>query len=178
MDKYGIPNVQTFEFTKIVGIENIQFGKNIRIDDFTFIYAAPSMRIGNYVHIACFASIIGGADLVLEDFVGISHGARILTGTEDFFFWGFGNPTVPEKYRYVTRQPIKIGKFCIVGANSVVLPGVTIGEGAMVGANSVVTRDLDPWGVYIDNKRVSERNKTGVLENYGKFLLEVGNETI
>ena len=31
MDKYKIPNVKTFEYTKIVGIENIEFGKNIII---------------------------------------------------------------------------------------------------------------------------------------------------
>ena len=172
MDKYLIPGVRTFEYTKIVGIENITFGTNVLVDDFAFIYATSPMKIGNYVHIACFSSVIGGADLVLEDFVAISHGARILTGTDDFKDWGFGNSTVPEKYRNTTRKPIHVGKFCIVGANSVVLPGVKIGEGAMVGANSVVSRDLEPWGIYIGNKRISERNKEGVLNNYQKFVAE------
>lgn len=172
MEKYNIPGVRTFEFTKILGIDNIEFGQNIIIDDFAFIYATTPIKIGNYVHIACFASLVGGAELVLEDFVAISHGSRILTGTDDFKDWGFGNSTVPTQYRNVTRKPIHIGKFCIVGANSVVLPGVTIGEGAMVGANSVVTRDLEPWGVYIGNKRIAERNQAGVLENYKKFLME------
>jgi len=177
MDKYGIPGVRTFEFTKILGIENIEFGKNIIIDDFAFVYATTPMKIGNYVHIACFASVVSGADLILEDFVAISHGARILTGTDDFKCWGFGNSTVPLEYRNVTRKPIHIGKFSIVGANSVVLPGVTIGEGAMVGACSVVTKNLDPWGIYIGNKRISERDKKGVLENYAKFLSNVNHET-
>lgn len=172
MDKYNIPGVRTFEFTKILGIDNIVFGQNIIIDDFAFIYATTPIKMGNYVHIACFASLVGGAELVLEDFVAISHGSRILTGTDDFKDWGFGNSTVPFEYRNVTRKPIHIGKFCIVGANSVVLPGVTIGEGAMVGANSVVTRDLEPWGVYVGNKRITERNQAGVLENYKKFLME------
>ena len=172
MEKYNIPGVRTFEFTKILGIDNIEFGQNIIIDDFAFIYATTPIKIGNYVHVACFASLVGGAELVLEDFVAISHGSRILTGTDDFKDWGFGNSTVPTQYRNVTRKPIHIGKFCIVGANSVVLPGVTIGEGAMVGANSVVTRDLEPWGVYLGNKRITERNQAGVLENYKKFLME------
>jgi galactoside O-acetyltransferase len=172
MDKYNIPGVKTFEFTKVLGIENIDFGQHIIIDDFAFVYATTPMKIGNYVHIACFASVVGGADLVLEDFVAISHGSRILTGTDDFKDWGFGNSTVPLKYRNVTRKPIRIGKFCIVGANSVVLPGVTLGEGAMVGANSVVTKDLAPWGVYVGNKRIAERNKVSVLENYENFLRE------
>lgn len=172
MDKYNIPGVRTFEYTKIIGLENIQFGKNIIIDDFAFIYATTPMKIGNYCHIACFSSVIGGAELVLEDFVAISHGARILTGTDDFKDWGFGNSTVPEQFRNTTRKPIRIGRFCIVGANSVVLPGVRIGEGAMVGANSVVTRDLEPWGIYVGNKRIGERNREGVLQNHANFEKE------
>jgi acetyltransferase-like isoleucine patch superfamily enzyme len=172
LDKYNIPGVKTFEYTKIVGLENINFGTNIIIDDFTFIYATTPMFFGNFVHIACFSSIIGGADLLIEDYVAISQGARVLTGTDDFKDWGFGNSTVPLKYRNVSRQPIHIGKFCIIGANSVVLPGVTIGEGAMVGAGSVVTRDLASWGVYIGNRRISERNKEGVLRNYQQFREE------
>lgn len=177
MDKYNIPGVKTFEYTKIIGIENIRFGRNIIIDDFVFIYATTPMSFGNYVHIACSSSIIGGADFIIDDFAGIATGARILTGTDDFKDWGFGGPPIDSKFRNITKKPIHIGKFCIVGANSVVLPGVTIGEGAMVGANSVVTRDLAPWGVYIGNRRVSERNKDAVLRNFRRFN-EEHDETI
>jgi len=170
MSKYNIEGVKTFEFTKILGLENIEFGENVLIDDFTLIYATAPMKIGNYVHIASFASITGGAELIIEDFVAISQGCRILTGTDDFVDWGFGNSTIDEKYRNTKRQPVKIGKYCIIGANSVVLPGVTIGEGATVGAGSVVTKDLEPWGVYIGNRRLKDRNRTEVLKTYNKFL--------
>lgn len=139
MHKYNIPGVKTFEFTKIIGIENIMFGKNIIIDDFVMIYAKKTMQIGNYVHIACFTSILGGEEFVMEDFSWISSGSRIFTGSDDLKDWGFGNPTIPEEYRNVKRAPIFMKKFACVGANTVVLPGVTIGEGATVGANSVVT---------------------------------------
>ena len=50
MGKYKIPNVKTFEYTKIIGLENIEFGKNIIIDDFAFIYAKGKIKLGNYVH--------------------------------------------------------------------------------------------------------------------------------
>ncbi len=170
MNKYNIPGVTTFEYSKIIGIENIEFGKHIIIDDFVFIHAKSTIKIGNHVHIACFASITGGAELEIGDFSAISQGCRILTATDDFKDWGFGNSTLDEKYRNVHRAPISIGKFCIIGANSVVLPGVNIGEGATVGACSVVTRDLEPWGVYIGNRKISERSREAVLENYANYL--------
>lgn len=175
MDKYNIPGVKTFEFTKIIGIENIEFGENVLIDDFTLIVARKRIRIGNNVHLACFSSITGGEELEVGDFSAISQGCRILTATDDFKEWGFGNSTLDEKYRNVERAPASIGRFCVIGANSVVLPGVTIGEGATVGACSVVTRDLAPWGVYIGSKRVADRDRDGVLRNYENFLSEKGS---
>jgi galactoside O-acetyltransferase len=161
--------VKIFEFARVIGLENIEFGENVIIDDFAFIHAKNKIKLGNYTHIGCHAAITGGEYFDLGDFGAVSQGVKILTATDDFKDWGFGNSTVPEQYRNVTRKPIIIGKFCIVGANSVVLPGVTIGEGAMVGACSVVTRDLEPWGVYIGNKRITWREKEKVLENYAGF---------
>jgi acetyltransferase-like isoleucine patch superfamily enzyme len=165
-----IPGVRTFEFTKIIGVENIEFGHDIAIDDFVFIYAKKMIKIGSYVHIGAFSSITGGETLIMEDFSGLSLGCRIFTGSEDFTGWGFGNPTISEEYRNVKRAPIRLAKFVCIGANSVILPGVTIGEGATVGACSVVSKDLDPWGVYIGNRRVADRDREGVMENYRKFL--------
>lgn len=170
MTKYDIPNVKTFEFTKIIGLENIDFGKFIIIDDFVLIYAKEKITIGNFVHIANFTSITGGSNLIIGNYSAISQGCRILTATDDFKEWGFGNSAIAYNYRNIKSAPIDIGDFCIIGANSVVLPGVTIGEGTTVGANSVVTKSLDSWGIYIGNKKVGERNKEEVLQNYIRFL--------
>ncbi len=175
MDKYNIPGVRIFEFAKIIGLENISFGKPVIIDDFTLVYARDRITIGNYVHIACFASLTGGAEISLGDFCAVSQGVRILTGTDDFKGWGFGNSTLPEKYRNVKRAPVSVGRFCIVGANSVVLPGVTIGEGATIGAGSVVTKDLAPWGVYINNRRLKDRNRDEVYKTYNGFKADLDN---
>ncbi len=172
LSRYDIPGVKTFEYTKIIGLENIEFGKDVLIDDFVLIYAKKKMRIGNHVHIACFTSITGGEEFSMDDFSGISQGCRILTGSEDFLDWGFGNPTVPEEYRNTKRAPIHIGRFAIVGANCVVCPGVTIGEGVTVAACSVVTRSLEPWGVYAGTRRVYNRDRERVLKTYERYLCE------
>ncbi|MGV8970509.1 MAG: acyltransferase [Microbacteriaceae bacterium] len=163
------PGVTVYDSAKIIGVENIVFGAPVIIDDFALIVAREPVIIGNYVHIACFSAITGGGRVELGDFCAVSQGAKLLTGTDDFIDGGFGNSTVPAEYRNAERAPITIGRFCIVGANAVVLPGVTIGEGAVVGANSVVTRDLEPWGVYIGNRRHRERNREGVLTRFRDF---------
>jgi len=41
--------------------------------------------------------------------------------------------------------PVKIEDDCWLGANVVVLKGVTLGKGVIIGANSVVTRSIPPF---------------------------------
>lgn len=163
-------SVTRHSLARIIGEEHIRFGDPVIIDDFAFIYARAIVNIGSYVHIAAFASVIASDAIELDDFVAISHGARLLTATDDFKGWGFGNSTVPLEYRNLGRGAIRVGRFCIVGANSVILPGVTVGEGATVGAGSVVTRNLEPWGVYIGNRRIAERDRDAVLATHARFL--------
>ena len=54
-----------------------------------------------------------------------------------------GHPVSP-KHRFdgMYSFPIRIGSGCWIGANSVVLPGVTIGDNTVIGAGSIVTRDI------------------------------------
>ena len=178
MDKYKIPNVKTFEYTKIIGIENIEFGKNIIIDDFVLIYAKEKIKIENFVHIASFSSISGGGELIMEEFSGLASGCRIITGSDDFKDWGFGNPTIANEFRNSKIGKIRIGKFAIIGTNTTILSDVNIGEGVSVAANSLITKDLEPWGIYVGNKKVGMRNKEEVLKNYERFLNTPENERI
>jgi galactoside O-acetyltransferase len=169
LDKYNIPYVKTFEYTKIIGLENIEFSKYIIIDDFVLIYAKEKIKIGNHVHIASFTSISGGGELIMEDFSGLASGCRIITGSDDFKESGFGNPSISEEFRNIKIGKIHIKKFAIIGVNTVILPNVIIGEGASVSAGSVITKNLEPWGVYIGNKRIGWRDKEEVLKNYEYF---------
>jgi len=178
MDKYKIPNVKTFEYTKIIGLENIEFGENIIIDDFVLIYAKEKIKIGSFVHIASFSSVSGGGKFIMEDFSGLASGCRIITGSDDFKDWGFGNPTIANQFRNLKVGEVKVEKFAIIGTNSTVLPNVTIGEGVAVAANSLITKDLEPWGIYVGNKKVGMRNREEVLKNYEKFLTTPENERV
>lgn len=140
-------DVMIYPGARILGAERIRIGDSVIIDDFVFLMAGSRTRIGSFVHIAAFASIAGGGELVLDDFVGVSSGCRVYTGNDDYGGGSLTGPTVPAPYRQPVRSFVHFGKHAIVGANTVILPGVTIGEGAAIGANSVVTRDCEPWTI-------------------------------
>ena len=42
------------------------------------------------------------------------------------------------------KGPVKIGKNVMIGAMTLVLPGVTIGDGATIAAYSLVNRNVEP----------------------------------
>lgn len=64
-----------------------------------------------------------------------------------------GHPICPElrEQAYQYNAPIRIGRNCWLGANVVVVPGVTIGDNVVVGAGSVVTKDLPDCVIAVGN---------------------------
>lgn len=45
------------------------------------------------------------------------------------------------------RKPVVIGPDVWIGAQAIVLPGVTVGEGAVIAAGSVVTKSVPPYTI-------------------------------
>lgn len=142
----------------------MDLGSNIIIDDFVFIGRNRSMSIGSWTHIGVGSVMVGGGDLTIGDFFGAS-GVRIYTGTEDFTGAYLTNPTVPAPFRKPTRSFVTIGRHVFMGANCVVLPGVTIGDGAAFGACTLVTRDCESWTTYVGQpaRAVGTRDKNATL---------------
>jgi carbonic anhydrase/acetyltransferase-like protein (isoleucine patch superfamily) len=68
---------------------------------------------------------IGGGTL-------IAPGVKIISADHDLEHGG-----------WLPAPPIEIGTDCWIGANAVILPGVTLGDGVIVGAGAVVTRSFD-----------------------------------
>ena len=133
---------------KVLSPEVIAIGDSVIVDDFALIMGGQKTAIGSFVHIASFVSLVGGGACVVEDFAGISSGTRVYSGNDDYLGGSLTGPTVPARYRNVVRSFVPIGKHAIVGANSVILPGITIHEGAAIGAGSVVTKDCEAWTIY------------------------------
>jgi len=142
-------DVIIWPLAKVVSPEGISIGDSVIIDDFVFLMGGKRTIIGSFVHIASFVSITGGGEFIIEDFAGVSSGSRVFTGDDDYLGGSLTGPTVPHPYRVPIRSFVHIKKHAIIGANTVILPGVTIGEGAAIGANSLVTKDCEPWTIYV-----------------------------
>jgi acetyltransferase-like isoleucine patch superfamily enzyme len=130
---------------------HLHIGDHVRIDDFVVIACGPDedVVLGDHVHIAAHAALFGGGGIVLEDFVGVSGRASIYSVTDDYGGDVLTNPTVPDHLKSIIRRHVLLRRHVLVGASSVVLPGVTIDEGSATGAMTLVNRDLEPWGIYV-----------------------------
>ena len=61
-----------------------------------------------------------------------------------------------------------IGKNCVIGVRSIILPGITIGDSCIVGAGTVVSKDVPANSVVVGNP--AKIVKTGAIIVKGKII--------
>lgn len=157
--KYVGKNVDISRNSTFYQPEMISVADNVRIDDFCILSGA--ITIGGHVHISAYTALFGKAGISIEDFVSISSRVNIYSVNDDYSGKFLTNPTVPGELTNVKAEPVLIKKYVIIGAGSIVLPGVVLNEGAAVGALSLVNQSLDPWKIYagIPCKAIKNRQK-------------------
>ena len=59
------------------------------------------------------------------------------------------------------RARVELGRHVIVGAGSIIFPGVIMAEGGSIGSCSMVTKSTDAWTIYfgVPAKRIKSRSK-------------------
>ena len=163
-------NVRISDKASIYDPCKIEIGDNSRIDDFCVV--SGTVKIGRNVHFAVFCNVAGGTEgVTFDDFSGLAYSCHVFSQSDDYSGHTLTNPTVPALFKRETKKAVVIGRHCIVGTQSIVLPGVHLAEGCAVGAMSMVTRSTSPWGVYfgIPAKRIKER-KQGLLSLERQYL--------
>ena len=75
--------------------------------------------------------------ITIGDRVSIGPGAMILTSTHELG---------PREHRAgpITKSPVRVDDGALLGARSIILPGVTVGAGAVVNPGAVVNKDVAP----------------------------------
>jgi len=80
----------------------------------------------------------------LEDHVHIANRCLLLCHQRDLSDYYIGDDYAKLGYH---KKKIILKKGCLIGMNSMIMPGVTVGEGAIVGAGSLVTKDVPAWTI-------------------------------
>lgn len=161
-------NVLISKKTSIYNAHKISIGNNVRIDDFCIL--SGKITLGNYIHIAAYSALYGGDKGVeFEDFTGLSSRGTIYAVTDDYSGEALTNPTIPDEYKKIHSGKVVLEKHVLIGASSVILPGVILAEGSSFGAMSLITKSSEPWSINVGApaRKIKSRSKK---------LLELENE--
>ena len=107
-------------------------------------WAGAHVHFGSNVYANFNLTLVDDTDIYVGDKVMFAPNVTVATA---------GHPINPE-LRYQAMQyniPVHIGNNVWIGANAVVLPGVTIGDNSVIGAGSVVTKDIPANVVAVGN---------------------------
>jgi acetyltransferase-like isoleucine patch superfamily enzyme len=132
----------------IVPWNKFELGEKSTIEDFTAINnGVGAVIIGNRSRVGLSNTIIGpvriGNDVRLAQNV-------VLSGLNH----NYQDPDTPIHTQGVSTKPIVIEDDSWIGANAVIVPGVTIGKHSIVAAGSVVTRNVPPYTVVGGNPAI------------------------
>ena len=111
------------------------FGEGVSIYDSALVFGV--VKVGEQTWIGPSVILDGtGGGIEIGGFCSISAGVQIYT--HDTVRWAVSGGKADRR-----KAAVEIGERCHLGAQSIILPGVTIGRKAVVAANSMVNRDVE-----------------------------------
>lgn len=120
--------------------EALGFGEGANVYENSYIYGKP--KVGKDVWIGPFTIIDATGGLEIGNGCSIASGVHIYThAVQDW--------VVSEGKKEKSKKPVKIEDYVSIGANAVVLPGVTIGHHSIIGAGSVVIESVPPGSIAV-----------------------------
>ncbi|MBU3897267.1 MAG: N-acetyltransferase [Nanoarchaeota archaeon] len=124
--------------------ENTEIGENCIISK--NVYIDIGVKIGKNVKIQNNVSLYNGN--IIED--GVFIGPHVCFSNDKYPRAVNPDGTLKSGSDWEIHQTIvKTG--ASIGANSIILPGITIGKWALVGAGSVVTKDVSDYSIVVGN---------------------------
>jgi acetyltransferase-like isoleucine patch superfamily enzyme len=166
-------NVIIGKTVRIRNPELVEIGDNVIIDDFCYI--SGSVIIGDYVHIGASSTLSASkSKITLKPFSGVSSGCRVFAGSSNYLKGCLDMPTIPERNSFGSIfKEVTLGNYCLIGANTVVLPGVNLPNGVAFGANLVVNNSkYKEWTLITSEKTYPRRGKEKIMREVAKFYKE------
>lgn len=115
-------------------------GKGVNIEHGVFFGGGRDIEIGNNSALGIDARVSG--PLSIGDDVMMGPNVSIYTQNHEA-----ENIYKPMRLQTAPKKKVTIGNDCWIGANAIILPGVSVGDGAIVGAGAVVTHDVPKLAV-------------------------------
>ena len=143
LPRYPIFNLLKSSFLKLSGAK---IGNRVVFYPRLWIISGRNLRLGDDVDLA--------TGVLITTDGGVTIGARTLIGYRSQIL--SSNHVVPPDKGQIfgsghVKSAVSIGKDVWIGANCIILPGITIGEGAVIGAGSVVTKNVKPYVISAGN---------------------------
>ena len=128
-------------------------GKNVNIEHGAFLASGKDIKIGNNSGIGINARVAG--PLEIGNDVMIAPNVFIITQNHKI-----SDLDVPMRLQTAPKEKVTICDDVWIGANAVILPGVTVGKGSVVGAGAIVTKDVPEYAIVGGNpaKVIKYRN--------------------
>ncbi|WP_282097906.1 DapH/DapD/GlmU-related protein [Pseudodesulfovibrio sp. zrk46] len=125
--------------------KNMHMGEAVTVERRCSLFCANAeLRIGDDVYLNKNVQLgsDGGGKVVVGSHVMFGPNTVVVTAIHNN-----DRLDIPMRRQGMTYDSVIIEDDVWIGANVVVLPGVTIGQGAIIGAGSVVTSDVEAFSV-------------------------------
>lgn len=147
------PTVIIEEDVKIINPQNLVLGKNIVIQKGTVLHCGGEswsnyrgkITIGDNCEIGPYCILYGAGEIEIKRGTGIAMGARILSQQLDISRQreegnDLSTSAIPLKFKKVVLE-----EGVWLGANAIILPGVTIGRGCGISPGAIVHKTVPPF---------------------------------
>lgn len=154
--KQAFDSLSELTLENALALKKMNLGKSIPISSTARFGNPQNISIGNRSNINRYCVLLAG------------ESSKIIMGTD--CLTGPGVTIVASKYDVKGKNIIRsypaderdviIGNDVWLGANAVVLPGVTIGDGAIVGAGSVVSKNIGAYEIAVGTPAKKIKTRT------------------
>ncbi|MFZ6049002.1 acyltransferase [Pseudomonas sp. CR3202] len=141
---FNLPRVLFFSKIKalILKMVGAKIGKRPTIYPNVWIFPGKNLVLGDDVDIALGVIITTNGGVEIGNRTLIGYRAQIISA----------NHNIPNNKGRIfgsghTNKKVTIKDDVWIGANSIILPGVTIGEGSVIAAGSIVTKDIPAYSI-------------------------------